>query len=181
MKHEPALVVMDIQEGFFGEKAKLPIHNEDKNSFLDDISELVGTWTKNGRDVIYVRTIYGKWSPLNFFTKSAVKAGTEGASLISSIYRKGFPVFDKNTPNIFTNPDFEKYLQETHHKEIVICGVFIEYCVSRAAFTARNKGYKVSVIKDLVGYRNKDRFVAILKKMEKAGITLNGKDKYKNL
>ena len=178
MKHKSALVVMDIQEGFLGEEAKLPIYNENKNSFLNDISELIGTWIKNGNDVIYVQTVYGKWSLLNLFTNSAVKTGTKGTRLISSIYRKGFPVFEKNTTNIFKNDDFEKHLQEHHYREIVICGVFIEYCVSKAAFTAKNKGYKVSVINDLVGYRNKEKFVVILKKLEKAGITLNGKDNY---
>ena len=112
---------MDIQEGFFGEKAKLPIHNENKNSFLNDISQLIDTWIINGRDVIYVQTVYGKWSLLNLFTNSAVKAGTIGTRLISSIYKNGFPVFEKSTPNIFTNPDFEKYLQEHHYREIVFC------------------------------------------------------------
>jgi len=158
---------MDIQKGFLGDNPKLPIKNENKNKFLNGISELIDAWVRDKNEVVYVKTVYGKWSPLNWFTKSAVKDGTEGVDLIDSIYINGCPIFEKNSTNVFTNEDFEKYLSDGKFKNVFICGVFAEYCVNQAAITAKKKGFNVSVIKDLIGYRNRKKFNLFLERMKK--------------
>lgn len=176
MDNKSVLVVMDIQEGFLGESPKLPIINEKKNKFLNGISKLIDVWIANKNEVVYVKTVYGKWSPLNLFTKSAVKYGTRGIDLIDSIYRSGCPIFEKHSTNVFTNKDFEKYLLKGQFKDIFICGVFAEYCVNQAAICARKKEFNVFVVKDLIGYRNKKKFNLLLERMEKSEIHIvNGK------
>ena len=177
MDNKSVLVVMDIQKGFLGDNPKLPIKNENKNKFLNGISELIDAWVRDKNEVVYVKTVYGKWSPLNWFTKSAVKDGTEGVDLIDFIYINGCHVFEKNSTNVFTNKDFEKYLLDGKFKNVVICGVFAEYCVNQAAITAKKKGFNVSVIKDLIGYRNSKKFNLFLERMKKNEIYIvEGKD-----
>jgi len=177
MDNKSVLVVMDIQEGFFGKNSKLPIKNENKNKFLNGISELIDAWMTNKNEVVYVKTVYGKWTPLNFFTKSAVKDGTKGIDLIDSIYRNGCPIFEKHSTNVFTNKDFEKYLLNGQFKNVVICGVFAEYCVNQAAIGAKKKEFNVFVVKDLIGYRNRKKFNLFLERMKKNEIYIvEGKD-----
>jgi len=177
MDNKSVLVVMDIQKGFLGDNPKLPIKNENKNKFLNGISKLIDAWVRNKNEVVYVKTVYGKWSPLNLFTKSAVKDGTKGIDLIDSVYRNGCPIFEKHSTNVFTNKDFEKYLLKGQFKDVVICGVFAEYCVNQAAIGAKKKEFNVSIVKDLIGYRNRKKFNLFLERMRKNEIYIvEGKD-----
>lgn len=181
MKNEQVLVIMDLQDGFIGDRAKLPICNENRDSFLTRCVDLINYWTQRGGNLIYVLTIYGKWSPLNIFTNSAVKIGTPGTELVNGIYKEDSPVFVKNTTNVFSNTAFDAHLVEQQYRELFICGVFIEYCVSKAAYVALQKGYKVSVVSDLVGYRNLNKCEKIMGQMKKAGIGLLGREQCMNL
>ena len=88
MARKSLLVAVDIQEAFLGENPILPIVNENKNQFLNEISTLIDTWQANKNDVIYVQSVYGKWSILNLFTKSAVRVGSRGIPLVDSAYRE---------------------------------------------------------------------------------------------
>jgi nicotinamidase-related amidase len=177
MDNKSVLVVMDIQKGFLGKNPKLPIKNENKEKFVNGISELIDAWITNKNEVVYVKTVYGKWSLLNLFTKNAVKDGTEGVDLVDSIYINGCHVFEKNSTNVFTNKDFEKYLLDGKFKNVAICGVFAEYCVNQAAITAKKKEFNVFVVKDLVGYRNRKKFNLFLERMKKNEIYIvKGKD-----
>ena len=58
MDNKSVLVVMDIQKGFLGDNPKLPIKNENKNKFLNGISELIDAWVRDKNEVVYVKTVY---------------------------------------------------------------------------------------------------------------------------
>jgi len=78
---------------------------------------------------------------------------------------------------VFTNKDFEKYLLNGQFKNVVICGVFAEYCVNQAAIGAKKKELNVFVVKDLIGYRNRKKFNLFLERMRKNEIYIvEGKD-----
>lgn len=177
MARKSLLVAVDIQEAFLGENPILPIVNENKNQFLNEISTLIDTWQANKNDVIYVQSVYGKWSILNLFTKSAVRVGSRGIPLVDSAYREGCPIFEKNSINIFSNKDFEKYLRDGQFKDVYFCGLFAEYCVNKAVTTAKKKGFNVSIVRDLIGFQKKEKFTSLLRKWEKSGINIIEKKK----
>ena len=170
MANKSVLIVMDIQEALVGENPILPIKNDNKNLFTNEISALIDVWQENKNEVAYVQSVYGKWSILNLFTKSAVRVGSKGIDLVDSAYRQGCPIFEKNAVNVFSNKDFEKYLKEGQFKNIYFCGVFAEYCVNQAAMTAKKKGYNIFLVRDLIGYQKKDKFISLLEKWKKNGI-----------
>jgi nicotinamidase-related amidase len=60
-------------------------------------------------------------------------------------------VFTKCAFSVFTNPDFERYLEEKKIDELVIVGLDTDYCVLADCFNAFDRGYKVSVAADCCG------------------------------
>lgn len=57
-------------------------------------------------------------------------------------------VFKKCAFSVFSNPDFEKYLQEKKVEELTVVGLDTDYCVLADCFNAFDKGYKISVVAD---------------------------------
>jgi hypothetical protein len=61
--------------------------------------------------------------------------------LSDSIYKNGFPIFEKHSTNVFSKRNFEKYLLKGQFKDGVICHVFGDYCVNQAAIGAKKKEF----------------------------------------
>jgi len=60
-------------------------------------------------------------------------------------------VFTKETYSVFSNSNFEKYLEKNKIEELTICGLDTDFCVLADCFNAFDKGYKVSVVADCCG------------------------------
>ncbi|MCA9353137.1 cysteine hydrolase [Patescibacteria group bacterium] len=60
-----------------------------------------------------------------------------------------YPVFEKDTYGIFTTPKLENYLKEHEITNIDIAGIDTENCVLTFARDAFDRGYIVTVLKDL--------------------------------
>jgi nicotinamidase-related amidase len=62
--------------------------------------------------------------------------------------RAGEPVFTKEFPNPFVNPDVANHLAKQGVERLILCGIASEGCVASALFSAAAKGYEVTVIAD---------------------------------
>jgi nicotinamidase-related amidase len=71
-----------------------------------------------------------------------------GADFFDVKPEKGEVVIDKYRYDIFTNPEFEKYLKKNKIREILLCGFFMDICVDSAMRTAYQKGYYTTLLKD---------------------------------
>ncbi len=59
-------------------------------------------------------------------------------------------VFEKNTYDAFSNPEFDKYLRSKKIQTLIITGVFGAGCVNATISSAFSKGYRLIILKDLI-------------------------------
>jgi nicotinamidase-related amidase len=80
--------------------------------------------------------------------------GTEGAEIAPQASPKdGEPVFKKELPNGFTNPDFKPALEKLGRKNLILTGFMTHMCVDSTARAAVDLGYGVTIVENATASR----------------------------
>lgn len=145
------LLVMDMQEDFLGEKAKMPINKEQIPAITAVVNSLIDEFERNGQPIIYIKSEFPKIALGNRIRHHAAIEGSPGTDLYAKIRISGKVIFSKKKPNAFSNPEFEKYLVENQVNQLVITGVYADQCVLDTALGALDRKYQVKFVKNGVG------------------------------
>lgn len=166
-----ALLVLDIQKDFIGEHARMPVAKQQIEPMLKSINAMIEDAQVAGRPVIYIGNEFEprQWLS-NFFRKHAALKGSEGAALDERLRRVSDLYFSKKQGDAFSNSELVHYLHKNDITHVIICGVFIEGCVTATAKGARKRGFDVTVIRDAVAGVSDQRREQTLKDMELHGI-----------
>lgn len=162
-----ALLVIDVQEDFSGLKGKQPVPIKDAERQIAVINKLINYASGTGMEVAYVRQLFDD----NFIMRNLVGRAIEGqpgAELDARIKVINRNDFTKNISDAFSNPRLEDFLIKNQINEVYLVGLDAAYCVYYTALGAKNRGYKVVVVKDAV--MTSKNMYDILKQYEKDGI-----------
>jgi len=94
--------------------------------------------------------------------------GQPGTELDSRIKVINQDDFTKKISDAFSNPGLEKFLISNQVDELYLTGLDAAYCVYYTALGARQRGYRVTIVRDAVMTRKNMK--DILKRYEKDGI-----------
>jgi nicotinamidase-related amidase len=145
------LLVMDMQEDFLGENAKMPINKEQIPAITAVINSLIDDFERNGRQIIYVKSEFPKIALGNRIRHHAAIKGSPGTEIYGKIRISGNLIFSKKEPDAFSNPEFEKYLVANQVNQLVITGVYADQCVLTTTLKALGRGYQVKFVRNGVG------------------------------
>ena len=78
-------------------------------------------------------------------------------------------VIEKQTIDVFTNPNIEAFLVQLGKPEIVVYGVVTEICVAAATRGLLDRGYHVTVMEDAIQYLDQEKGRALLEEIRQRG------------
>jgi len=134
-----ALLVIDIQRGAFDGKRCPPIASPER--LVDNACTLVKAARAGGRSIVFVQHCDEPDSPF--------EDGTEHWQLHESLVPAGSEsVLRKYASSSFENTDLDAQLKSKGVKELVLCGLQSEFCVSNTARSALQLGYTVHIASD---------------------------------
>ena len=134
-----ALLVIDIQRGAFDGERCAPIDRPE--TFVENALQLIGAARGSGTPVVFVK-----------HCDSAGEVFEEGSphwELHESLVpQTGDKVLKKYASSAFEGTDLATALEEVHVKDLVLCGLQSEFCVSNTANSALAMGFAVFVAQD---------------------------------
>ena len=140
MNTAPALIVIDMQEGFtdpfWGPTTNHPGCEE-------NVDRLIAAWTERTWPIVAVR--HDSVQP-----DSPLRTGHPGNALISSVAEARADLRVAKTVNsaFYGAPDLEAWLREREITTIVLCGIQTNMCVETTARMGGNLGFDVVVALD---------------------------------
>ena len=78
-------------------------------------------------------------------------------------------VIEKQTIDVFTNPNTEALLARLGKPEIVVYGVVTEICVAAATRGLLDRGYRVTLVEDAVQYLDQEKARSFLDEVRRRG------------
>ena len=163
------LLVLDMQEDFLGENAKMPIAREQIPAITTVINGLIDEFERNGQEIIYIKSEFPKIALGNRIRHHAAIKGSSGTNFYGKIRISGKSIFSKKKPDAFSNPEFEKYLAANQVRRLVITGVYADQCVLSTTLAALDRKYQVTFIRNGVGDRSEKEVNKACAKVEKRG------------
>jgi nicotinamidase-related amidase len=171
-KDEPqitALLVLDMQEDFLGENAKMPIDKKQIPGITAVVNGLIDEFERDGRPIIYIKSEFPKIALGNRIRHHAAIKGSPGTAIYGKIRISGTAVFSKAKPDAFSNPELEIYLAANHVRRLVITGVYADQCVLQTTLGALDRNYQVTFIRNGVGSSSENKVKKACEKVEKRG------------
>ncbi|WP_053362524.1 isochorismatase family cysteine hydrolase [Bacillus sp. FJAT-27251] len=152
---DAAVLVLDIQKGFVGVNARMPIAKHQVEPLLEKVNQIVEQADKRGIPVVYIGNEFEpKQVIANFFTKKSAVKGSEGAELDERLVRVNDIYFSKNKSNALSNSELVSYLTAKGIEHIVLVGLFTEGCVAATALDSIRRSFTVTVVSDAVASSN---------------------------
>ena len=167
-----ALLVVDMQADYIGENGKYTIEKSQIENLVKTTNNIIDEFHNNNDKVIYLRNIFRKNDFKNRFRNYAVVEGTPGTEIDPAINIASEYVFDKYSPNAFTNTDFENFLIQNQINELYFYGVMADQCVYQTALAAFKKGYTVNYYINAVGSSSVENIEKATKKLSRKGINI---------
>jgi nicotinamidase-related amidase len=164
-----ALLVLDMQEDFLGENAKMPINKDQIPAITAVVNSLIDEFEKNGHLIIYVKSEFPKKAIGNRIRHYAAIEGSPGTNIFGKIRISGSAIFSKKEPDAFSDQEFEKYLIANQINQLVITGVYANQCVLYTTLGALNRKYQVKFVRNGVGDSSEKEVSKACEKVKKKG------------
>ncbi len=138
-----ALIVIDVQNDYFP-NGSFSLWNTE--TVLTNIERAIQTATEKNIPVIHVQHVADKSRGMSPFFNE----GTEGVQIHSRIMASApnSPVVVKHAADSFHETDLEKVLSDLGIKELLVCGMMTQNCVTHTAISKAAEKYKVKVLAD---------------------------------
>jgi len=134
-----ALLVIDLQRGAFDGVRCSPIDEPEK--LVDNARLLLAAARKSATPVVFVQHCDAKG---DVFEEGSVHGELHDALAP----QPGESVLRKHTSSAFEGTDLTRILEGLEARELILCGLQSEYCVSNTAKDALAKGYIVTIAQD---------------------------------
>ena len=164
-----ALLIIDIQNDFTGEKARMPVDNRQAETMIAHLNRLTDALDLAETEVIYIGNEYEKRDLLNVFRNFAAVKGSEGAKLDRRLRKAGNVYFSKKRGNAFSNPELGVYLRKLGVSELFISGLKAEFCVYATLKAALKQHYKTTVLTDCIATTSDKKRQSMIGKYRKLG------------
>ncbi len=145
-----ALLIIDIQQDFTGENARMPVCKQQASQMIANLNKLTATLDTATTEIIYIGNEFAKWDLLNLFRNFAAVRGTEGTKQDKRLHVVNKVYFAKEKGNAFTNPELDAYLKSKNIQELYLTGLKAEACVYQTLKGAIAHGYQTAVLADCI-------------------------------
>ncbi len=172
-----ALLVIDIQEDFTGQQAKLPIDRTQANEIVGNINMLIDRARVLGLTIIYIGNEYSMFDPLNIFRNFAALKGSEGAKLDPKLKIIDCNYFPKQTGDSFSNPELAIFLKQQNIRKVLLTGVYAEACILQTVKGALKNSFQVVAIADCIGTKSFSKRQICLEKYRQMGAKIETTDR----
>ena len=167
--NKQAILIIDIQNDFTGDNAKMPVDKNQATEIIANINKLIAHTDTSKTEIIYIGNEYSKWDILNIFRNFAAIKGTDGAKLDDRLNVVNQIYFPKNKGNAFSNPDLNDYLKSKNVEEIYISGLYAEACIYGTVKGGLRQNYKVNILTDCIATKTDEKRNKTIGKYEKMG------------
>jgi nicotinamidase-related amidase len=164
-----ALFIIDIQNDFTGQNAKMPIDKAQADEIIKNINKLIEHAQWLHLAVMYIGNEYSLFDPLNLFRNFAAIKGSEGANLDPRLIVINRNYFTKSKSDAFSNPELMEFLKHNEIGEVLVAGVYAEACILQTVKGAMKNGLRVKVLADGIGTRSQEKRQICLKRYIKTG------------
>ena len=164
-----ALLIVDIQNDFTGQQARMPVEKSQASEIISNINSLVGYAQQGEWVVIYIGNEYSSLDPLNIFRNFAAIRGSEGAKLDPKLAVINQNYFSKKTENAFSNPELLTFLKQNKINEILVTGVYAEACILQTIKGGLRNGFRVKAVANGIGTKSQRKRQNCLDKYKKLG------------
>jgi nicotinamidase-related amidase len=168
-----ALLVIDIQNDFTAENAKMPVNKLQGDKMMANINQLIDDSVNQNMTIIYIGNEYGLFNPLNIFRNFAAIKNTEGTKLDARLHVINEHYFSKAKGNAFSNPDLEYFLKSEQINEIYIGGLYADHCILATAKGAQKLQYNVTILTDCIATKSNEKLSDSIEKFKKLGVKLS--------
>ncbi|HZH58216.1 MAG TPA: isochorismatase family cysteine hydrolase [Metabacillus sp.] len=147
-----ALLVLDIQNDFISNEARMPVAKHQVEPMLSSINSVIKKADHLDIPVIYIGNEFEPEQVIsNWLRRNSAIKGSEGAKLDKRLTIVNNLYYSKNTANALSNLELVSYLHENDLEHLIIVGVFTEGCVSATTNSAIRENFSVTVVEDAVG------------------------------
>lgn len=140
IKDKPALILIDIQQGF--EQAELWGGKRNNANAEENAAKLLALWRQNKLPVFHVK--HNSTNADSLLYKG--KHGNEIKDIVKPIGKE--PIIEKNVNSAFIGTDLKQQLDNIGIRQVVIVGLTTDHCVSTSVRMADNLGYETFVVSD---------------------------------
>ena len=165
-----AILIIDIQDDFTGENAKMPVDKNQAVEMISNLNKLIDKTDTSKTEIIYIGNEYSKWDILNIFRNFASIRGTDGTKLDKRLHIVNETYFSKSKMNAFSNPDLASYLRAKNINEIFIGGLYADACIYGTAKGGLKEKLKVNVLTDCIATKSDKMRDKTILKYEKIGV-----------
>jgi nicotinamidase-related amidase len=169
-KSNQALLVIDIQNDFTGQQAKMPIDKLQADEIVGNINMIIKHASQIELTVVYVGNEYKSLDPLNIFRNFAALKGSEGSKLDPRLVIINQNYFSKTTGDAFSNPQLITFLRQNKISEVLIAGVYAEACILQTVKGSLRNAFRVKVVSDAIGTKSKEKRQRCLDRYQKMGV-----------
>jgi len=167
----PALLVIDIQEGTTGDISISEGLNQQANPFIHTVNRIIKQADSLQIPILYVYHENTYWL-LNLITQGVMAKGAPGTAIDSRIRVVTENIFSKNKMDAFSNSDLDSFFLKHEVNHLYMTGLSAAQCVDRTSRAALKRGYHVTVIRDAVIAETVARKEEMLEKYKQIGIDI---------
>lgn len=157
MPAKTALIVIDMQELYIGEKSRYSFY---PITLIDKVNERITTAKDEGVTIIYVK------NKGNRNGEVYISDFAHGLSVVSDI------IIEKSKASIFENDTILEILQYYEITEIEVIGIDGNICVASSALDAAKLGFSVIFPLEYIGIKSEQLFVSTKEKLLIANVNI---------
>lgn len=156
-KQRVALIVIDMQEDYIGEKSK---SNAYENILIDQINNKILASQKSNDLIIYVKNVGRR------------RKEPYSSDFVQGLFVVSNHIVKKEKASIFSNMEFLNLLRANHISIVELIGIDGNCCVASSAIDASKCGFSVRIPVNYVGIKDKKRFTKTREKLIKAKVSI---------
>lgn len=142
----PALLVIDIQEGTTGKVSTYDYFKNNSDSLIQIINQIIKKSNGNHVLIVYVRNEISNWI-INLINNSYAR-GSEGAQLDKRLIIVNKNIITKHKEDSFSNPMLDSLLRGNRINHLYMVGLDAAHCINGTINGAINREYKISAISE---------------------------------
>ncbi len=174
MNTKRALLIIDIQNDFTAEHARLPVDKTQAVQMIANLNRLIDNATAHNLLIIYIGNEFKKFNVLNVFRNFAALEKTDGTKQDQRLRVVNEHYFSKRKGNAFSNPALNHLLQKENITELLKAGLYAEHCVYGTIKGALKHDYLPIVLTDCIASKTGKKLESTIGKYVKLGVrTLN--------
>lgn len=145
-KSNSALLIIDIQEATTGKSAINTFYRDSSDSLIFIINRIARKFKNQKLPIIYIRSEIT--NPLTNILNNSFEAGSYGAQFDKRLKLFSSIEIIKDRNDSFIDTELDNILMKNKINKLYIAGLDAAFCINSTIQAAKNRNYKVSIIKE---------------------------------